>query len=168
MMYLLYFTLLLACFSVSEAREIWIAMENEAFAVDCPDTLSSEIVTWHHLGEHISTDKRARVHSVGKQLWFLPTFTEDSGDYNCIKHKYDPNTSETVRVTIQQHRQGICYYEDALYIETRGSSGSGRIPCPSFHSYKDASDIKWYKGCCERETQVCSTPLWAPWRKSRI
>ncbi|XP_053164907.1 interleukin-1 receptor-like 1 [Hemicordylus capensis] len=109
--------------------------------------MSSETVTWHHLGRDISTDEGARVHSVGKQLWFLPTSTEDSGNYTCFKHKYDPNTSETVRVTIQQHKQGICYYEDALYIETRGSPGSGNIPCPSFNSYKDASDIKWYKDC---------------------
>ncbi|XP_042314345.1 interleukin-1 receptor-like 1 [Sceloporus undulatus] len=114
-------------------------IEGEAFVVEC--ALSS--VTCHHDDKDISTDKEARIHSSDNQLWFLPALREDSGNYTCVDSE-DAST-EIISVTVYPRKEGICYYENALYQENVGSPGSGIIYCPSFDNYENISNLKWYK-----------------------
>ncbi|XP_054830342.1 interleukin-18 receptor 1 [Eublepharis macularius] len=148
-MVVLYFILLLAFSSFSDAYKNWFTMEGEAFAVKCPFAEDHETVTWHlsKTNKTISTDEKMRIFSSGVYLWFLPTSTNDSGNYICVKHKSDSQTIESVNVTIHPYKEGICYYNEDLYSYTSGIPGSGKIYCPSINKYKTASDVKWYKDC---------------------
>ncbi|KAJ6667477.1 hypothetical protein lerEdw1_016598 [Lerista edwardsae] len=131
-------------------------MEGEAFFVECP---LDDTVTWHFAETDISTDNGERVHSSGMKLWFLPTAPQDSGNYTC-KQQAAPYETETVSVTILPYKEGKCYYKDALYIESRGSPGSGKISCPTFSDYENASDVKWYKVCMIKTDSTLLGDYW--------
>ncbi|XP_062982303.1 interleukin-1 receptor-like 1 [Elgaria multicarinata webbii] len=148
MMDLLFFFSLAAFFPVSESwRTYWNAIEGEAFVVKCPP-LDSPVI-WHLGDMNISTDPGARVHSSGRDLWFLPATANDSGTYTCATTMYLSNVSKTLKVTIHPSEEGICFYEDSLYSGCVGSPGSGHIYCPSFYNYENATIFKWYKDCKE-------------------
>ncbi|XP_060625717.2 interleukin-1 receptor-like 1 [Anolis sagrei] len=142
-MFLLYFPLLAAFFCECAAQRNWFAIEGEAFVMECQ--LSS--MTWYLGDTSISTDKEARMHSSGRELWFLPAFTKDSGNYTCVDS--EDAFTEINTVTIYPRRESICYHENMLYSETVGSPGSGKIYCPTFDYYRNASAPKWYKDCKE-------------------
>ncbi|XP_062983740.1 interleukin-1 receptor-like 1 [Elgaria multicarinata webbii] len=145
---LLLFFLLAAFFPVSESsKTYWNAIEGEAFVVKCPPLDSP--MTWRLGDKNISTDTGARVHSSGRDLWFLPATASDSGTYTCATTMYLSNVSKTLKVTIHPREEGICFYEDALYLGRVGSPGSGHIYCPSFYNYENATIFKWYKDCKE-------------------
>ncbi|XP_060129392.1 interleukin-1 receptor-like 1 isoform X1 [Zootoca vivipara] len=118
-----------------------LTIAGEAFVVRCP---VHDTVVWQRGDTTISTDKRARIHASGNELWFLPASVEDNGNYTCVHPEYAP---KTMIVIINPKIKGTCYYEDALYLETTGSPGSAKIFCPSYNDYENASAMKWFKDC---------------------
>uniref|UniRef100_H9GCN2 Interleukin 1 receptor like 1 n=1 Tax=Anolis carolinensis TaxID=28377 RepID=H9GCN2_ANOCA len=141
MMCLLYFPLFAAFFYECATQRNGFAIEGEAFVMEC--TFSS--MTWYLGDTSITTDKEARIHSSGSELWFLPAFTKDSGNYTCVDS--EDASIEVNTVTIYPRRESMCYHENILYSEIVGSLGSGKIYCPTFYNYWNASAPKWYKDC---------------------
>ncbi|XP_077783735.1 interleukin-1 receptor-like 1 isoform X3 [Podarcis muralis] len=140
-MALLYFIFLMAFSATAGKPQYWLTIAGEAFVVKCP---VHDTAVWKRGDTTISTDKRARIHASGNELWFLPASIEDNGNYTCIHPEYAP---KTMSVIINPNIEGTCYYEDALYLETTGSPRSAKIFCPSYNDYENASDMKWFKDC---------------------
>ncbi|NP_001019762.1 interleukin-1 receptor-like 1 isoform LV precursor [Gallus gallus] len=133
---------------VSVISESYDTMEGEALVVRCPHSVLSAKVTWHHTGTRKripEEEEGSRVFSKGIFLWFLPTSLEDSGNYTCVINYPDGSKKERkMNVQVHPYKQGTCFPSRILYAnETR----KGKISCPTFRNYENATIIQWYKDC---------------------
>lgn len=133
---------------VSMISESYDTMEGEALVVRCPHSDLSAKVTWHHTGTRKripEEEEGSRVFSKGIFLWFLPTSLEDSGNYTCVINYPDGSKKERkMNVQVHPYKQGTCFPSRILYAnETR----KGKISCPTFRNYENATIIQWYKDC---------------------
>ncbi|KGL84771.1 Interleukin-1 receptor-like 1, partial [Tinamus guttatus] len=123
------------------------AMEGDALVIKCPP-LTYVRVTWYHTETNKiipAEEKGSRIFSLERFLWFLPTSREDSGNYTCITH-YSNNVTKKFHISVQVHpeKQAICFPSDIRY---PNETGKGRIVCPTFGNYKNATIVQWYKDC---------------------
>uniref|UniRef100_A0A8D0BC39 Interleukin 1 receptor like 1 n=1 Tax=Salvator merianae TaxID=96440 RepID=A0A8D0BC39_SALMN len=95
----------------------------KALSVKCPSSHRFETVSWHFGDKNISTDEGERIHTCGKNLWFLPASLNDSGNYTLNLYLLFFLSSSFQHIFL----------------------GSGKLYCPNYNLYKNASNIKWYK-----------------------
>ncbi|XP_068536237.1 interleukin-1 receptor-like 1 isoform X8 [Anas acuta] len=124
------------------------AMEGEALVVKCPRRNSAVKVTWYHTDTKKiipEEEEGSRIFSLGRFLWFLPNSVEDSGNYTCVTHYPNNSTKEfNMSVKVHPYKEGICFPSRILY---PNDTRRGRIVCPTFDNYKNATMIQWYKDC---------------------
>ncbi|XP_035172194.1 interleukin-1 receptor-like 1 isoform X1 [Oxyura jamaicensis] len=133
---------------VSVTSESYDAMEGEALAVKCPLRNSAVKVTWYHADTKKiipEEEEGSRIFSLGRFLWFLPNSVEDSGTYTCVTHFPNNSTKEfNMSVMVHPYKEGVCFPSRILY---PNDTRRGRIVCPTFDNYKNATMIQWYKDC---------------------
>ncbi|KAM9204574.1 interleukin-1 receptor-like 1 isoform 1-T1 [Mergus octosetaceus] len=133
---------------VSVTSESYDAMEGEALVVKCPRGNSAVKVTWYHTDTKKiipEEEEGSRIFALGRFLWFLPNSAEDSGNYTCITHYLNNSTKEfNMSVKVHPYKEGICFPSRILY---PNDTRRGRIVCPTFDNYKNATMIQWYKDC---------------------
>ncbi|XP_068536227.1 interleukin-1 receptor-like 1 isoform X7 [Anas acuta] len=133
---------------VSVTSESYDAMEGEALVVKCPRRNSAVKVTWYHTDTKKiipEEEEGSRIFSLGRFLWFLPNSVEDSGNYTCVTHYPNNSTKEfNMSVKVHPYKEGICFPSRILY---PNDTRRGRIVCPTFDNYKNATMIQWYKDC---------------------
>ncbi|NXS63862.1 ILRL1 protein, partial [Brachypteracias leptosomus] len=123
-------------------------MEGEALVINCPQRKSSVKVTWYHTDTNKTIpveDEGARIFSLERYLWFLPTSRGDSGNYSCVIH-FSNNRTKLFNMSVQVHpyKQGVCFPSQIRY---PNDTGRGKIVCPTIDNYKNAVIIQWYKNC---------------------
>ncbi|XP_010125762.1 PREDICTED: interleukin-1 receptor-like 1 isoform X2 [Chlamydotis macqueenii] len=133
---------------VSTTSETFDALEGEALVIKCPRWSSSVKVTWYHTNTNkiIPAEKEgSKMFSLDRFLWFLPTSTEDSGNYTCVIHFLNNRTkSFNMSVRVYPNKQGVCFPSQIRY---PNDTGRGKIVCPTIDNYKNATIIQWYKDC---------------------
>ncbi|XP_068780972.1 interleukin-1 receptor-like 1 isoform X4 [Struthio camelus] len=137
-----------AFFLVSMTSESFDAMEGDALVIKCPPRSSYVRITWYHTDSNKiipAEEDGSRIFSSKRFLWFLPTSREDSGNYTCVIH-YSNNGTKEFNISVQVHpyKQGICFPSQIRY---PNNTGRGKIVCPTFDNYKNATIIQWYKDC---------------------
>nr|XP_009664598.1 PREDICTED: interleukin-1 receptor-like 1 isoform X3 [Struthio camelus australis] len=123
-------------------------MEGDALVIKCPPRSSYVRITWYHTDSNKiipAEEDGSRIFSSKRFLWFLPTSREDSGNYTCVIH-YSNNGTKEFNISVQVHpyKQGICFPSQIRY---PNNTGRGKIVCPTFDNYKNATIIQWYKDC---------------------
>ncbi|XP_064295392.1 interleukin-1 receptor-like 1 isoform X2 [Phalacrocorax carbo] len=134
--------------SVSMTSETFDAMEGEALVIKCPRRNSFVKVTWYHTDTNKiipAEEEGSRVFSSKLFLWFLPTSTEDSGNYTCVIH-FSSNRTKSFNMSVWVHpyKKGVCFPSQIRY---PNDTGRGKIVCPTIDNYKNATLIQWYKDC---------------------
>uniref|UniRef100_A0A8C7EC21 Interleukin 1 receptor like 1 n=1 Tax=Nothoprocta perdicaria TaxID=30464 RepID=A0A8C7EC21_NOTPE len=124
------------------------AMEGDALVIKCPPWSSYVRITWYHTKTNKiipAEEEGSRIFSFKRFLWFLPTSREDSGNYTCVAH-YSNNVTKEFHISVQVHpdKQAICFPSQIRY---PNDTGKGRIVCPTFDNYKNATIVQWYKDC---------------------
>ncbi|XP_025958939.1 interleukin-1 receptor-like 1 [Dromaius novaehollandiae] len=147
-MWCVHLIFLSAFFLVSMTSESFDAMEGDALVIKCPPPSSYVRVTWYHTETKKiipAEEEGSRTFSLKRLLWFLPTSREDSGNYTCVVH-YSNNITKEFNVSVQVHpyKQGICFPSQIRY---PNDTGRGKIICPTFDNYKNATIVQWYKDC---------------------
>ncbi|XP_052520593.1 interleukin-1 receptor-like 1 isoform X4 [Tympanuchus pallidicinctus] len=143
--HLMFLSIFLPASVISESYD---AIEGEALVVRCPENDLSAKVTWYHTDTRKripEEEEGSRVFSKELLLWFLPTSLEDSGNYTCLIN-YPDGSKKGRKMNVQVHpyKQGMCFPSRILYAnETR----KGKISCPTFKNYENATIIQWYKDC---------------------
>ncbi|OXB72200.1 UNVERIFIED_CONTAM: hypothetical protein H355_003414 [Colinus virginianus] len=134
---------------VSMISEIYDAIEGEALVVKCPGNYLSANVSWYYTDTKKiipeEEEEGSRMFSKEMFLLFLPTSLQDSGNYTCVINYPDRGKKEhKMSVQVHPREKGMCFPSRILYAnETR----KGKISCPTFKNYKNATITQWYKDC---------------------
>ncbi|XP_015705624.1 interleukin-1 receptor-like 1 isoform X4 [Coturnix japonica] len=140
--------IILSIFSVSVISQSYDSIEGEALVVRCPENDLSAKVTWYHTGTRKiipGEEEGSQVFSKGIFLWFLPTSLADSGNYTCVTTYPDGSKKERkMNVQVHPYKQEKCFPSRILYAN---ESRNGKISCPTFRNYENATITQWYKDC---------------------